>query len=495
MLGRIIIIISLLALIGFFIFLFNLSLSSLEEDIYIEGAEELALTRAQRFHTSLTVQDREDFIKLPCKKRSKKDCPDIKKYYDLIKSKVNGGAIIFSTLLNNNGEVIFTGKKSDDKYRYLIRKLNNKKVSSINDFMFRNDAKIKFVASLIDLSKVTGDTYLSGINLLILSDKSKISVNKMPYHALLVIIFCIPIALIFLTVMRRDNKLSNKHKVLKEEVEHYKGHAERLKKENVQQGQFLANFTHELRTPLNSVIGFSGLLKDETLGPLGNPEYLKYSNDINHAGVHLLSLINDILDYSKAESGKLKVSNSEVDLVKVVKQCMAIIAPRASESKVELLQSFASKHIIVKIDSKRFKQILLNLLSNAVKFTPEDGSVTLSIFPDVKGDRIYVEVKDTGVGIDEKDIPTVMSLFGQVETDLNRKYEGTGIGLPFAKRLTNLMGGTFEISSKVNVGTRITLAFPFDKKLNIQFQDMNKKPEPGDEATKEKNSPESQSGI
>jgi len=260
--------------------------------------------------------------------------------------------------------------------------------------------------------------------------------------------------------------------LLEEDNEKDKDEIEKLKKENMQQSQFLANFTHELRTPLNSIIGFSGLIKDETMGPIGSQEYLKYASDINTSGLHLLGLINDILDYSKSEVGRLKVNITEVDVVKIVKQCLSIVAPRASESKVDLLQSFSADYFVLKLDPKRFKQIVLNLLSNSVKFTPEGGNVKVAIYTDIQGEKIFVEVKDTGVGIAEKDIPTAMSLFGQIETSLNRKYEGTGIGLPFAKKLTNLMGGSFELSSALGVGTSILLTFPYDKKLNAEYTEL-----------------------
>ena len=301
--------------------------------------------------------------------------------------------------------------------------------------------------------------------------KNEVPLQIYPQFFGVITLFLAPLAIIALFIVRGRRILQSREKKFQERTESMERNIEKLKHENVQQSQFLTNFTHELRTPLNSIIGFSGLIKDETLGPLGNSEYGKYANDINNSGVHLLSLINDILDYSKAEVGRLNVNMADCDIIKTIKQCFSIVAPRASESEVDMLQSFSTKHCILKIDQKRFKQVLLNLLSNAVKFTDIGGSVTVSVFTDIKQDRLYVEVKDTGVGIEEKDIPTVMSLFGQVETDLNRNYEGTGIGLPFAKKLTNLMGGTFELSSKVGLGTRITLGFQYDKALNAEFQE------------------------
>lgn len=247
-----------------------------------------------------------------------------------------------------------------------------------------------------------------------------------------------------------------------------KQHEEKLKLEqdkifaeaqNQQKSMFLANVSHELRTPLNAIIGFSDILKDEVMGPLGHAQYKEYVNDINASGVHLLSLINDILDYSKAEAKKLEVEFVEVDLSKIVQTCMRLVDNRAKDAKVSLVEN-KTKNVVLMADPRRMKQVILNLLSNAVKFTQEGGQVSLTLDEDVASGKIIIIVADNGIGIAAKDIPKALSPFGQIDSSLSRKYEGTGLGLPLTKKLTEIMHGTFDIKSEVGVGTTITLAFP-----------------------------------
>lgn len=236
----------------------------------------------------------------------------------------------------------------------------------------------------------------------------------------------------------------------------------RAEAESQEKSKFLANVSHELRTPLNAIIGFSQIMKDEVSGPLGNEQYKDYIKDINNSGSHLLSLINDILDYSKAEANRLELEEVDVDLNKIIKSCVRFVLPRAEEAKVNLLEKMPKEHIILKADSKRLKQILLNLLSNAVKFTPENGNVTLMARINNDG-SLTIEVSDTGIGIAQQDISKAMATFGQVDSKLSRRYEGTGLGLPLTKKLTELMGGVFEIKSEVGLGTTITLSFSKEK--------------------------------
>lgn len=232
----------------------------------------------------------------------------------------------------------------------------------------------------------------------------------------------------------------------------------RAEAESEEKSKFLANVSHELRTPLNAIIGFSQIMKDETNGPIGNAQYKEYITDINQSGSHLLSLINDILDYSKAEANKLEVEQVEFDLNKILKTTLRLVLPRAEDAKVNLVDNVPKDHIVMKADSKRMKQIILNLLSNAVKFTPEGGNVTLSLKTVANG--VVIEVNDTGIGIGSKDIAKAMATFGQVDSKLSRRYEGTGLGLPLTKKLVELMGGVFEIQSELGLGTTVTIHFP-----------------------------------
>ncbi len=236
---------------------------------------------------------------------------------------------------------------------------------------------------------------------------------------------------------------------------------ESAEKENRSKSQFLANISHELRTPLNAIIGFSEIVKDEVMGPLNNQQYKEYITDIHLSGVHLLSLINDILDYSKADAGKLTLEKEDVDVTKIMKNSLRLVSPRADEAGVVLVAEIPNEHVIINTDGKRLKQALLNLFSNAVKFTSEGGTVTLYAWKNVSENTFIMEVKDTGVGIAPKDISKVMATFGQVENKLSRRYEGTGLGLPLTKKLVELMGGKLEIQSEEGVGTVVSIIIPY----------------------------------
>lgn len=229
--------------------------------------------------------------------------------------------------------------------------------------------------------------------------------------------------------------------------------------ENRDKSQFLANISHELRTPLNAIIGFSEIIRNESLNGL-SPQHQEYIKDIHNSGVHLLSLINDILDFSKAEAGKLEVNITEIDAVKMVKNSMRLVIPRAEGAQVTLVEDLPQKHFTLQTDAKKLKQVLLNLLSNAVKFTPADGKVTVSAWHDPNSDTVTFVVKDTGIGIALKDIPRVMTPFGQVDSTLARRHEGTGLGLPLSKKFVETLGGQFILESEVGVGTTIKVILP-----------------------------------
>lgn len=234
--------------------------------------------------------------------------------------------------------------------------------------------------------------------------------------------------------------------------------------DNEQKSLFLASISHELRTPLNAIIGFSEIIKDEVMGEIGNEQYKNYVKDIYHSGVHLLTLINEILDYSKAEAGKLELEYEEFDLNKLVISCLRLQEPRANNGSVTLEKELPSEHITIRSDSKRLKQVMLNLMSNAVKFTPPSGKVKVSAWRNVSDNRIGIEISDTGIGIAPKDLARAFSPFGQVDNALSRKYEGTGLGLPLTKKLTELMGGEMKVESEVNQGTKIVILLPHDLK-------------------------------
>src|SRR5258708_10983138 len=220
---------------------------------------------------------------------------------------------------------------------------------------------------------------------------------------------------------------------------------------------FLANMSHELRTPLNAIIGFSEIIKTQTFGPRSE-RYPDYAGHIFSSGTHLLALINDILNLSKLEAGRLALEEEEVDLDAMIESCMTLVETQARQAKVQLSVSLDAHVHTIRADDRRLRQILVNLLSNAVKFTPEGGHIRLSSARENGG--LAITVSDTGIGMAPEDIPKAMIPFGQVDSKIRRKREGTGLGLPLAKQLVELHGGTFRIESKVNGGTAVTFVLP-----------------------------------
>ena len=228
---------------------------------------------------------------------------------------------------------------------------------------------------------------------------------------------------------------------------------------NRAKSEFLANMSHELRTPLNAIIGFSEIISSQTFGPLGNDRYRDYAADIHESGQHLLALINNILDLSKVESGMDELYEEEIEVPRLVPLLMTLIKSHAEKAEVELALDLPDNLPRLIADERKLKQILVNLLGNAIKFTDPGGRVRLSVCcPD--GGGFEFRIADTGIGMAPEDIPTAFSKFRQVDSALNRKYEGTGLGLPLTKALTELHGGSLDIESALGVGTTVTVRLP-----------------------------------
>ncbi len=228
--------------------------------------------------------------------------------------------------------------------------------------------------------------------------------------------------------------------------------------------QFLATMSHELRTPLNAVIGFSEMIKNEAMGPVGSECYRGYAGFICDSGTHLLGLINDILDMSKLDAGHVELSEDVVDPKEAVASCLQLMGPQADKARVRLAVAFASEPPRLRADRRRLRQILLNLISNAVKFTPEGGEVRVSAAHDEAG--LTLAVTDTGIGMAQDEIPIAFERFGQIDSTLARKYQGTGLGLPLTKHLVAMHGGTLTIASTVGIGTTVTIAFPAERMVS-----------------------------
>jgi len=225
--------------------------------------------------------------------------------------------------------------------------------------------------------------------------------------------------------------------------------------------EFLANMSHELRTPLNAIIGFAEVIKDELFGPIGTPKYASYARDIHASGRHLLDLINDILDLSKLEVGKLELREEDVVLARAIDECVGLMRARADQSGVGLMIDVSGNLAKLNCDERALKQVLLNFLSNAVKFTPAGGTVTVRVRR--VADGVAVSVKDTGIGMSKADIEVALSPFGQVDSPVARQHKGTGLGLPISKQLIELHGGKLTVDSKPGRGTTMTATFPVSR--------------------------------
>lgn len=234
---------------------------------------------------------------------------------------------------------------------------------------------------------------------------------------------------------------------------------------NRAKSDLMANMSHELRTPLNAIIGFSGSMKEETFGPVGSDKNREYLDDINYSGQHLLELINDILDVSAIEAGAIELHEETVNAYKAVEATVRLIRPRAESGLVIVTSSVDPKLPEIYADERRVKQVLLNLLSNAVKFTPEGGEVSVNAQLNSDG-SFSIAVSDNGIGMDEDELTEALSTFGQVDSGLDRKHEGTGLGLPLTAGLMELHGGTLEIHSEKSHGTRITVTFPRERTVH-----------------------------
>jgi two-component system cell cycle sensor histidine kinase PleC len=228
---------------------------------------------------------------------------------------------------------------------------------------------------------------------------------------------------------------------------------------NIAKSRFLAQMSHELRTPLNAILGFSEVMKNELFGTHTVRAYKDYANDIHNSGVHLLGLINEILDLSRIEAGRYELNEESVSLVQIAEECRHLLKLRASNRGITIHDMFEPDMPRLWADERAVRQICLNLLSNAIKFTPQGGEVWLKVGWTAAGGQ-YFSVRDNGPGIPENEIPIVLDSFGQGSNAIKSAEQGAGLGLPIVKSLVELHGGTFSLKSKLREGTEVVVTFP-----------------------------------
>jgi two-component system, cell cycle sensor histidine kinase PleC len=222
--------------------------------------------------------------------------------------------------------------------------------------------------------------------------------------------------------------------------------------------EFLANMSHELRTPLNAIIGFSQLMADEVMGPLGSARYTSYARDICASGQHLLSIIGDILDVSKLEAGRVELDDEEVEVPQMIRELLHLVIERARSLDVGIDIEAPADLPRIRGDSLKLKQVLLNLITNAIKFSHAGGRVLVR--GTVEPDGMHLSVIDHGIGMDEQEVKTAITRFGQVASPWSRKHHGTGLGLPLAIGLVELHDGKLTIQSVKDHGTTVTIVLP-----------------------------------
>ena len=228
---------------------------------------------------------------------------------------------------------------------------------------------------------------------------------------------------------------------------------------------YLANMSHELRTPLNAIIGFADLMRDGMMGPVGNPKYAEYLGDIHESASHLLDLINDVLEMSRIEAGRLVLHEAAADIEAILASCYRLLRERARRAGVDLRVEAEPGLPELWCDAAKVQQIMLNLVTNAVKFTPRGGRVMVTARRLAGGMELVVA--DTGIGIARKDIPRVLTPFVQAANSRALSSEGAGLGLPLAKRLAELHGGTLILDSELDRGTRVAVLLPASRCLTL----------------------------
>ena len=285
----------------------------------------------------------------------------------------------------------------------------------------------------------------------------------LPITCFVAIVVATPIALYLVSIIHRVAEASRESAELSNDlrVAHKK-----VIQADAAKSHFLASTSHELRTPLNAIIGFSEIIKDQTYGRCSVPRYVEYADDIHRSGLHLLKLINEILDLSKIEDGGGHIDLDEhLDVRQVTADCVRTLSLLAKKAGLRLIGEYQGQPIWIAGNADLIRQVLTNLISNAIKFTPPGGRVTISSEIGILGE-IIVRVVDTGIGMTSEQLEVALKPFGQIDSKLSREHRGTGLGLPLAKAMVEVHGGRLILESKEKGGTTVSIILPAERILN-----------------------------
>ncbi len=304
------------------------------------------------------------------------------------------------------------------------------------------------------------------IHLILYFDGAKLTVLAFFHIVVETLVVAVPLILYSRRVITQLEKSRNQLSTMSRRLAFAVDEAELA---NRAKSSFLANMSHELRTPLNAILGFSEVMKDEHLGPVHNQRYLSYAGDIHSSGRHLLAIINDVLDLAKIEAGKMTIDNAVLfELAPVLASSLAMLKGLGEKYGVTVHNEVIEDGLQVKAVERMIRQIVINLVGNAIKFTPAGGTVYLS--GRLRSDGGYeIAVRDTGVGMSEKEMAHAMMPFGQNDNRFTGKHDGTGLGLPLAKAMLELHDGTLSMSSIPDIGTTVTMILPPER---VEVRDL-----------------------